>query len=354
MKGILEELISIPGPCGYEHGVIRYLRDRLAPHTDACTVDGIGNLIVSKHGAYPGPTLVMSAHTDEVGFIIKEIEPNGLLRFEKLGGHDDRILLSEQVVISTAKGPIPAVIGTISAHMMKADNASLVRKHTELYIDAGAADAKEAAEMGIAVGDFVTWATPWTPAGPHRVYGHAFDDRAGCAVLVRVLEELDFSRVHGTLVFVFSTQEEVGLRGARVAAHQVQGDVAIAVDTTAVSDTFEAMMDHTLALGAGAGIKVMDFSMVASPAVWRRLRTVAETQAIPHQLEIFTGIGTDAGELHQSKGGIPTSVISVPTRYAHSSVEMMDLCDFEACVSLLKAFALDMRSKEEFAFLAES
>ena len=141
--------MSLPGPCGYEHAVIRYLKERLVPIADECRVDGIGNLIVTKHGGCEGPTLVLSAHTDEVGFIVRKIEANGLIRFEKLGGHDDRILLSEQVIINTVKGPLPAVIGTISAHMMKFDTPGLVRKHTELYMDAGAADREEAERLGI-------------------------------------------------------------------------------------------------------------------------------------------------------------------------------------------------------------
>ena len=331
--------------------MIRYLKERLVPIADECRVDGIGNLIVTKHGGCEGPTLVLSAHTDEVGFIVRKIEANGLIRFEKLGGHDDRILLSEQVIINTVKGPLPAVIGTISAHMMKFDTPGLVRKHTELYMDAGAADREEAERLGIQVGDPVTWATPYTRAGEHRVFGHGFDDRCGCALLVSALEQTDFSGVHGTVHFVFSVQEEVGLRGARAAAHQLDADVAIAVDTTAVSDTPEAMMDGTLGLGRGAGIKVMDASMTASPVVWKKLRRLAEAGGIPFQLEIFPGIGTDAGELHMSHGGVPASVISVPSRYAHSSVEMIDLNDFAACLDLLKAFILDMRSQQDYAFL---
>ena len=352
MESILKKLVSLPGPCGYEHAVIRYLKERLEPIADECWVDGIGNLIVTKHGGHEDPTLVLSAHTDEVGFIVKKIEANGLIRFEKLGGHDDRILLSEQVIINTAKGPLPAVIGTISAHMLKFDNPGQVRKHTELYIDAGAADSEEATRMGIRIGDFITWATPYTPAGEHRAYGHGFDDRCGCALLASALEQIDFSKVYGTVHFVFSVQEEVGLRGARTAAHQLNADVAIALDTTAVSNTPEAMMDGALGLGRGAGIKVMDSSMTASPVVWKKLRELAESGSIPYQLEIFTGIGTDAGELHMSHGGVPASVISVPSRYAHSSVEMIDLNDYAACLDLLKAFILDMRSAQDYAFLS--
>lgn len=351
MNELLAELISIPGPCGLEHRVIRYLYDRLKDVADEIKVDGLGNLIVTKHGAFEGPSLVVSAHSDEVGFIVKKIEKNGLIRFEKLGGHDDRILLSETVVLTGDKGSIPGVIGTISAHMKKFDNPQLIRDYRSMYIDCGAKDAEEVERLGIHVGDPITWSTKWTPAGESRVYGHAFDDRCGCALLAHLFETADFSKVHGSVTGVFSTQEEVGLRGAESASHVVNADVALALDTTAVSDTFEAMMDHTLALGDGAGIKVMDASLIASRAVWKKLEQVAKDNNIPYQLEIFTGIGTDAGILHRGAKGVPSSCISIPSRYAHSSIEMIDLDDFKACYDLFEAFVYAMRTAEEFSFL---
>ncbi len=351
MIDLLRQLTDIPGPCGYEHQVIRYLYDRLRDKCDEIRADGLGNLIAVKHGAHPGVDLAVSAHSDEVGFIIKKIEKNGLLRFEKLGGHDDRILLSQKVLIHSENGVHNGVIGTISAHMQKFDDTSKIRKYRSLYIDCGAADEEEVKALGIRTGDFVTWNAPLTYCGTHRVTGHAFDDRCGCVLLVRALENIDFSRVHGSLTCIFSTQEEVGLRGAHAAAGGMKPDVALAVDTTAVSDTPEEMMDGTLKLGGGAGIKVMDASLIASKAVWQFMRSVAEAEDIPYQLEIFTGIGTDAGALHMGPGGVPSGVISVPTRNAHSNIEMMDTEDFAACERLLEAFLYHMRTPEQFSFL---
>ncbi|MCR5795072.1 MAG: M42 family metallopeptidase [Solobacterium sp.] len=351
MKELLKELINIPGPCGFEHEVIRFLYERLKDKADEIRIDGLGSLIVTKHGQFEGPHLAVSAHTDEVGFIVKKIEESGLLRFEKLGGHDDRILPAQRVTVTSENGPHPGVIGTISAHMMKFDNAQAIRNYRELYIDIGAEDKAEALAMGIRTGDYVTWDSPLREAGGHRVYGHAFDDRCGCAILVNALETADFSKVHGTLTCIFSTQEEVGLRGAHAAATALKPDAALAVDTTAVSDTPEAMMDRTLALGGGAGIKIMDASLIASKAVWKFMEKAAEEENIPYQTEIFTGIGTDAGALHMGYAGVPSGVISVPSRYAHSCIEMIDTEDFENCAKLLKAFLYRMRSREDFAFL---
>lgn len=350
MKELISELISLPGACGQEHAVIRYILNRIKDKVDSYEVNGLGDLIVVKSGAYDGPVLAVSAHTDEVGFIVKKIEKSGLIRFEKLGGHDDRILPAQKVIVHSASGQHKGVIGTISAHMMRFDDASKIRGYRELYIDVGAENDEDVRNMGIRTGDQITWDAPFTMVTEHRAYGHAFDDRCGCAVLIKAIENTDFSKVHGTLIGIFSTQEEVGLRGAHAAAAAIRPDVALAVDTTAVSDTPEAMMDNTLALGKGAGIKVMDFSLLAAKEVWRFMEQTAIEYNIPYQLEIFTGIGTDAGALHQGYSGVPSGVISIPSRYAHSCIEMIDMRDFENCEKLLEAFLLSMRDRKQFAF----
>lgn len=353
LESVLRDLISLTGPCGFEHDVVRYIKDRVKSWADECYVDGVGNVIVTKKGSLSGPSLLVSTHMDEVGFIVKKVEPNGLIRFEKLGGHDDRILLAQRVKIRTEQGTIPGVIGTISAHMMKYDDAQKVRKHSELYIDVGVDSREEVFELGVRIGDPISWATEYEKFGKNRIIGKGFDDRAGCAVLLKAMEELDYSQVHGTVYGVFSVQEEVGLRGAKVAGQQIDADVALAIDTTAVSDTPEEMMDDTLAIGAGPGIKVMDFSLIASVAVRKKLVQVAEQNNIPYQLEVFPGIGTDAGALHLSKSGIPTGVISVPSRYAHSPVEVIDLADLENSKELLKHFILNLSDPKEFSFIQD-
>ncbi|WAH37803.1 M42 family metallopeptidase [Alicyclobacillus dauci] len=352
MLELLRDLTDLVGPCGFEHDIARYIVNRVRPFADETKVDGVGNVIVTKRGAHPGPTLVISTHMDEVGFIVKKIEQNGLIRFEKLGGHDDRILLAQRVKIRTQTGVIPGVIGTISAHMTKFDDPSKVRKHAQLYIDVGATDREEVLALGVSIGDPISWATDLQQLGNSRIMGKSLDDRAGCAVLLSALEDIDFSHVRGTICAVFSVQEEVGLRGARVAAASVDADVALAIDTTAVSDTPEEMMDETLSLGNGPGIKVMDFSLVASSAVRRQLVAVAQAGDIPFQLEVFPGIGTDAGELALGNSGVPAGVLSIPSRYAHSPVELIDLHDLENTKKLLIEFIASLQSKEQFAFIA--
>ena len=351
MEKLLKDLTSLTGPSGFEMDPVRYILEKIKDKVDEYFVDGLGNLIVSKKGKLEGPSLVVSAHMDEVGFIVKKIEKNGLIRFEKLGGHDDRILLAQQVKIRTNDGVIKGIIGTISAHMVKFDDPQRVRKHGELYIDIGAANSEEVEALGVQIGDPIAWATEFELIGKHRAVGKGFDDRAGCAVLIKAFEEIDFSRVYGKVYGVFSVQEEVGLRGAKTAAQNIQADLALAIDTTAVSDTFESMMDQTLALGKGPAVKILDASLISSPAVRRKLVEVAKNNNIPYQLEIFPGIGTDAGELHLSNKGIPSGVISIPSRYAHSPVEVIDMIDLEYTKELLKQFILAMRDKKEFSFI---
>ncbi len=351
MKQLLKNLTEFSAPSGFENSVVSYLYKRLENIVDECYVDGIGNLIVKCNGSKNGPTLMLSAHTDEVGFIVKKIESNGLIRFEKIGGHDDRVLLAQKVVISTEKGLCYGVIGTISCHMAKFEEPKFVRKHSDLYIDVGISNKEEAIELGIKVGDPITYYTEFQEFGKNRVIGKAFDDRAGCAVIVKALEEIDFSKVNGVVYASFSCQEEVGLRGARVASQQIDADIAIAIDTTPCSDTFEPMMDNSILLGKGPAIRVMDFSVLCSVAVRKKLENLAKKMSMPYQLEVFLGIGTDAGELHKEKGGVPTGVISIPSRYTHSPVEIIDLNDLEASKDLLKEFILSMESKEEFNFL---
>ncbi|MUK89210.1 M20/M25/M40 family metallo-hydrolase [Ornithinibacillus sp. L9] len=350
MQHMLKELSAIHGPCGFEEDVAIYIANRLKNSADSVDTDGIGNLIVRKKGHQEGPKIVIAAHMDEVGFVVKKIEENGLLRFEKLGGHDDRILLSQRIQIKSKNGFHSGVIGTISAHMKKYDDPNKIRAYQKLYIDVGASSKKEVADLGIEVGDSITWYPQFDNLTEARIVGKAFDDRAGCAVLIKALEELNTKDFAGEVVGIFTVQEEVGLRGARVISHQENTDVAIALDTTAVSDTPEEMMDQTLALGDGTGIKVMDASLISNKKVREHLVKIAKTQNIPHQLEVFPGIGTDAGELSLAQQGIPTGVLSIPSRYAHSSIEVIDKNDLNATKELLIAFIKEMKISKDYRF----
>lgn len=356
MQKLLEQLTGLHGPCGNEKPVSKWVRDRVKPIADEVRVDALGNVFATKKGTQPGPETIITAHMDEIGFIAKKIEDNGLIRFEKLGGNDDRLLLTQKVQLRTQKGMLTGVIGSISAHYAKFDDASKVRNHRQLYIDIGAKNKEHALELGVEVGTPITWKPNMEYLGNEstgRFVGKGFDDRAGCAVIIKLLEELHDVEFAGTVTAMFTVQEEVGLRGAQVAARQIDADVAIALDTTAVSDTPEETMDQTLALGEGTGIKVLDFSLISHPAVRDTLIQLANDQDIPYQKEVFPGIGTDGGAISLANNGIPTGVLSIPSRYAHSPVEVIDMKDLLATKDLLKAFLLSLKEESHFLFIEE-
>jgi tetrahedral aminopeptidase len=353
MIELLKTLTSLSGPCGYEHSVSYFLKEYLENKVDEVKIDPIGNVIARKKGDKPGPTILLTAHMDEIGFIVKKIESNGLLRFEKLGGHDDRILLAQPVKVMGTNGDVPGVIGTISAHYAKFDDSSKIRKHSQLYIDIGVTSKEEVEELGVEIGTPITWGTEFQVIGLEnkpRIRSKALDDRAGCAVLVQVLEEIQESSFAGELVFLFAVQEEVGLRGAKTAAEHIEADAALAIDTTAVSDTPEETMDQTLALGQGTGIKVIDFSLIVHKTMKNLLVRLAKENHIPYQLEVFPGIGTDGGAVNYANKGIPTGVLSIPSRYAHSPVEVIDIGDIEATKELVKRFIHNLHEGQTFPF----
>lgn len=338
----LRDLVNLTAPSGQEEDAVRHLVGALEPLADEVKVDALGNVIAIRKGNPAGRSLVISAHVDEIGFIVRRIDGDGYLRFEKLGGHDDRILLAQRVWVRGARGRLLGVIGCKSAHLSVGERDRVV-KHTEMYIDIGARSAEEVRAMGVSVGDPAGYVGELTEVGLNtgRYIAHALDDRAGCAVLLELLASLRGVELPGHLYAVFSVQEEVGLRGARTAGQGIQADVALALDMTAADDTPDTGTRH-LRLGEGPAIKIMDNSLLAHPAIRRALAAAAASAGVTVQPEILTGIGTDAGALHQAGAGAPTGCISVANRYTHSPVEMLDLRDLEGAYKLLRAFVLGL------------
>jgi putative aminopeptidase FrvX len=352
MKQLVKELTSLHGPSGFEQPVVQYIFERLQGKVDDLQVDSHGNIIARKVGSGQGPRVVITAHMDEVGFIVRKIEENGLLRIESLGGHDERVLPAQRVQVRTKTGFLTGVIGTISAHYKKFEQEIKVKRVRDSYIDIGADSKREAEALGVALGDPVTWLPSFEYLGDERtgkLVGKGFDDRAGCAVVLKTLEELD--QFTGEVIAIFAVQEEIGLRGAKIAIESVEADMAIAIDTTAASDTPEPVQDDIIQIGKGTGIKVMDFSLIAHPAVRERLIGVAEQHSVDFQFEIFPGIGTDGGAIHLANKGIPTGVLSIPSRYTHSAVEVISISDLEATKELLRLFILSIKKEDTFSFL---
>jgi putative aminopeptidase FrvX len=333
---VLKELSEAFGVSGCEDEVRGIIVEAIKDHVDEYRVDSMGNLIVLKRGTGESELKVMvAAHMDEIGLMITHIdEESGALRFRPVGGIDDRILLSKVVLIG--KNRLPGVIGVKPIHLLKEEERHQVVKVDQMAIDIGA-KSREEAEKVVKIGDYATFATDFcqlTEDGLRTVKGKAFDDRAGCAVLIELLKE----RYPFDLYPVFTVQEEVGLRGARVAAYAIEPDVAFALEGTICDDMPKKKdVSPTTQLGAGPAITIMDRSFIADRDLVKLLVETAEELGIPYQFKQPGLGGTDAGAIHLSKEGIPSATVAVPCRYIHSPACLLSLEDFDNAVRLMRA-----------------
>jgi putative aminopeptidase len=349
----LRTLTSLDAIPGHEQPVVRVLRDALADLCDDVEVDAVGTLYAIRRGAEPGPTVLVAAHTDEIGMMVKHVDANGFLRFEGVGGIIAATLSARLVRVGGHLG----VIGMRSGHYQSPDERSRVPAIADMTIDIGAHSAERVAELGIEVGTPISFASDLVEFGVDAplVGGKAIDNRLGCAVLWEVLE--GGPPPAGTLVAAFTSQEEVGLRGAGVAGERIRPDLALALDTMPSGDTPDMRFDRDLsvALGAGPALQVLagpgGRSLVTHVGVKRYLQRTAARAGIPVQLNVFTGGNNDAAALAWSGTGVPAASLCIPRRYSHSPVEVADMRDAEATVRLLRAVVDDMGGLPAFGFL---
>lgn len=333
---LLEELSNAFGPSGCEVEVRRILARTLRDQVDDLQADALGNLIALKRGTGPEPRLkvMVDAHTDEVGFMITRIEKNGLLGFRVVGGIDDRMLMAKGVLVGPKR--LPGVILAPPVHLSKPEQRQQVIKVDQLVIDIGA-DSEEKAKSLVKIGDYASFDTRFqvlAQGGQRTVKGKAFDDRAGCAVAALLAEE----EYPVDLYLSFSAQEEVGLRGARVAAYRIDPDLAFALEGTVCDDTPKKKdVSPTTELGKGPAITIMDHSFIADRRLVRLLTDTARAHDIPFQFKQPGVGGTDAGAIHQTRTGVPAVAVAVPCRYIHAPVSILSLNDFEHLVNLMKA-----------------
>lgn len=321
MKELLKKLTQACGPSGSEQCIREIIKSEL-PNYETRT-DALGNLIVEKKG--PKSKIMFSAHMDEIGIIVTHIDKEGFLRFDFIGGVNPFYLPGERVQFQNG------TLGVIGVE--KLDKIADLQK-SNLYIDIGVESKEEAMKL-VKIGDTACFTSPFIDLGD-RLVSKAMDNRVACALLIKLMQELPETDNH--IVAVFTVQEEVGLRGAKTAAYGIDPDYGLAIDVTATGDTPKAMtMD--VSLGKGAAIKVKDNSLLAHPYVKDKLVELAEANNIPYQMEVLEFGGTDAGAIHLNREGVPSGVISVPTRYVHSRSEMVDVRDLDAALALAKAFA---------------
>jgi endoglucanase len=340
---LLRSLTQAPGIPSREDQIRRVVAEELAPLVDEIAVDRMGNLTGTLRGA-GGPIVAIAAHIDEIGFLVRHIDENGFLRLQQVGGFDPRTLVAQRVLVHPESGtPLPGVLqpGTRPIHLQKPGDAKDLRVD-DLFVDLGL--PAEQVHDHISVGDMVTMDRDLQIVGD-TVVSKALDDRLGVFVMLEAMRSL--GPAAATVVAVATTQEEVGLRGARTSAFNVEADIVIALDVTIAGDIPGNAADAQVTkLGGGAGIKVYDSSQLPNVAINRHLRDLAVERGIPHQLEVLPAGGTDAAAYQQARGGAFTSTISIPTRYVHTVNEMANIGDIQACIDLLVAFVKSAGTRE--------
>lgn len=330
---LLEELSNARGVSGDEKEVREILIGAVKDRVDEYRVDSIGNLITLKRGKgarqKSSLKVMIAAHMDEVGLLIVHHDSNGQLRFRKVGNIDDRVLLSKIVLIG--KDKIPGVIGVKPIHLLKQKEREQVLDLESMSIDIGA-KSKEETEGAVKIGDYATFATEFGAMGDGLVKGKALDDRTGCAVLVEILKRDYPFDLYG----VFTVQEEIGTRGARVAAYAIEPAVAFVLESTVCDDSPKKKdISPTTRLGEGPAITVADRSFIADRRLVKLLIDTAKENRIPYQIKQPMIGGTDAGRIHVAKEGVPSVAVAVPTRYIHSPVSLLSRQDFENAIALM-------------------
>lgn len=324
LKELTQKITEIYGPSGHEQLVRDFVRDEIKGMVDEVRIDALGNLIARKKGtgATPRKKIMLAAHMDEIGVIVTHVDEKGFLRFAPIGGVYPINLNGNRCRFANG---VTGVFGRET----KNTTATEV-KLEKMFIDVGATNASDSP---VGIGDAAGFWRDFADLGD-RIVSKAMDDRIGCVVLIETLKQLKKST--DDVYFVFTVQEEVGLRGATTSAFGVQPDLAIAVDVTGTGDTPEANR-MAIELGKGPAIKVKDSGMLAHPAVKNLLAETAKEAKIPYQFEVLVGGTTDAMAMQTTREGVPAGCLSIPTRYIHSPSEMVDFNDVQNAVKLLVA-----------------
>lgn len=334
MKSLLEKLSNAHGISGREGSIQEIIRQEIEPLVDEVKIDSFGNLIAIKEGERP--SIMIEAHMDEIGLMVKFVDDKGFLRFVKIGGWFDPTLLNQRVIVHSLKGPIIGVLGSKPVHVMKEEDRKKLPEAKDMFVDIGVSSRKEAEDLGVLPGVPVTIDRSFKTLQGDRVTGKAFDNRAG---LVAMIEALRRTRTKCTIYAVGTVQEEVGLKGAKVSAYGLDPDVSIASDVTIPGDhPGVEMKDAPVEMEKGPVITIADASgrgIIVSPQVLTWMVDTARQFNIPHQLEVGEGGTTDGTAIHLVRDGIPTAVISVATRYIHSPVEVLSLKDVEGSAELM-------------------
>ena len=337
MKDLLEKLSNASGISGFEDEVRDLMIKELEDYVDEINIDPLGNLIAIKKGNPSSQKIMLAAHMDEIGLMVRYIDKKGFIKFSTIGGINDQMLLNQTVSIQSEKGEVVGVIGSKPPHKMKESERKQVIKYDNMFIDIGAKNREEAEEL-IDIGDPIIIRQEFEELRNGLVKGKALDNRVGCAVLIEVLKRTE---TNATIYGVGTVQEEVGLKGAKTSAFSINPDMALALDVT-ISGDHPGIKEEDAPSRAGKGpaIILTDASgrgLILSKEIKKLLISTAEEENIPYQLEVSDGGTTDATAIHLTRKGIPTGVISPASRYIHTPVSVVCVDDVVNSVKLIVA-----------------
>ena len=341
---LLRRLCETPGVSSREEQVRDLVIEEMRPLTDEITVDAMGSVTAIKKGT-GGPRIMLAAHMDEIGFMVKFVDDKGFLRVQPVGAWDPRTMVAQRVHVhgygrQTLLGTLMPAAKPIQ--MLTQEELGRPSKIEEFFIDLGLSADRVKAQVEI--GDMVTMARTTERVGD-TVVSKSLDDRLSLFVMIEALRAL--GEHHAEIVAVATTQEEVGLRGAMTAAYAVSPDIGIALDVTLANDfPGTTDFDQVTKLGGGCALKIMDGYSFSHPKLVRHFRDLAEKHGIAHQMEILPSGGTDAGAIQRSRGGVPSFTLSIPTRYIHTVNEMAHMADIEAAILLLALYIEDAHTRE--------
>lgn len=332
---LLRLLSNTAGAPGFEEPIRKVMVDQMRPFATSITFDGMGSIIATQ--GTTGPRIMVDAHMDELGGMVRRITPRGFLTMQMLGGWLDQALVDQRWVIIGSKGPVKAVTGIRDVHVVPADERTRVYPRDSLYLDVGATSEAEVRAMGISVGDPIVPDAPFEVLnGTGNYLGKAWDDRVGCAVVIETMRRLATTPHPNQILYAITTQEEIGLRGAHTASDVIKPDLGIAIEGGITGDVFPGRPEETQAvLGGGPILFVYDSSALPNRKLSAFVKQTAAEKKLPLQLDLVQGYGDDSAEIQKSNGGVPTVNLLVPARYTHAHNGVINRRDFDQMVELL-------------------
>ena len=345
LLGLIRTLSAVAAPAGYEDRLTALVENRLGELGLTPRVDRLGQVAVTFGPPDAGRCTMLSAHLDELGLVVRRIDADGMVRVHRLGGMPERVLPGLRVVVHGHDGDVPAVVGLKSHHLTPPEDKYIARPATELYLDVGARNATDAADLGIRVGDPVTYRADWAELAGGRFSGKSLDDRVGVAALLRYAERLVAAPPSHRVVLAFSTQEEFHVRGTLALVAAYQPDVMVNIDITPACDTPDLAAAGTVRLGAGPVVSRLSFhgrgtlgGLIPHPGVLAAVEHAATSASIGLQYDATVGVITDAAFVTMASAeGIAAVGVGIPVRYTHSPVETAQLSDIEGCLDLITA-----------------